>query len=315
MIVVSAATSGYVMPLAVMMRSLLAYYTGPPPVSFFVVDLGLAGDERLRLEQQCAAGGAGVQWVGLEDARFAGLPNWRGMHPATYSRLFLPELLPPETPRAIWLDADVVLQADCGELWRAPFHDQALLAVQDLVIPYVSSRYGVADHQRLGLAPEAKYFNAGVMVVNLDWWRRQGVTGRVLDHLRQARDRVYFYDQEGLNAVLCGQWGELDPRWNQIAGVAGRRFLRVRHLSPEKYREVVERPWLVHFAGSWKPWNLHPRTSARALYFQYLDQTDWAGWRPPPSWNGFLRGVYDRRLRDFLYPLEHWGMRLLHRWG
>jgi lipopolysaccharide biosynthesis glycosyltransferase len=55
-------------------------------------------------------------------------------------------------------------------------------------------------------------------------------------------------------------------------------------LDEATYRRIVREPWIVHFASPSKPWhygNSHPR---RDLYFQYLDQTAWATWRPkrPP---------------------------------
>src|SRR5207244_1433075 len=108
-------------------------------------------------------------------------------------------------------------------LWDRGTGDHAVLAVQDSIAPYVSSRFGVARYRELGLPPKAKYFNAGVLVLNLDRWRRERVTERALEYVKAYAHEVSFWDQEGLNAVLSGKWGELDSvwNWNACAGRAG----------------------------------------------------------------------------------------------
>jgi len=80
------------------------------------------------------------------------------------------------------------------------------------------------------------------------------------------RNAICFWDQEGLNAVLAGQWGELDPRWNQISSVSGGSFFPVEDLDQMVYQQVVIDPWIVHFAGTLKPWLYHNHNPARALY-------------------------------------------------
>lgn len=81
------------------------------------------------------------------------------------------------------------------------------------------------------------------MVVNLDWWRQHDVTAHVVAHLRKYENTVFLWDQEGLNAVLVGTWGELDPRWNQIANVSGRSLLRDVFFPVEKLWISLSRKW------------------------------------------------------------------------
>jgi hypothetical protein len=168
----------------------------------------------------------------------------------------------------------------------------------------------VGPHARLGIPPGAKYFNAGVMVVDMERWRRDDVPGQVLDYLRQYRDTVFFMDQEGLNAVLAGKWGELDPRWNHNASIPS---YRRRHAGTGGASGAGDRePWIVHFAGTLKPWRYGGGSSHRHLYYSYLDTTAWAGWRPAPTLGGRMVDMYESsRLRVALYPLEQWGMRLI----
>ncbi len=313
-IVVACCTdANYVMPLAAMVRSLLVHKNPAAPVALNIFDGGVPEDDKVRLRDSWPSGGLEIRWLTPDYSAVAGLPLWGAWPPIAYADLLLAEALPESFHKALWLDSEMILRRDIGELWNTDLGDFPLLAVQDLAIPYVSSRCGLAHYQELGLAPDAKYFNTGVMVVNLDWWRKNQVARKVLEYLRDRRHRVHLLDQDGLNAVLGGRWGELDPRWNQIASIAGRPFLRVRHLDAAQYRQVVEDPWIVHYAGFWKPWRYHNRNPERALYFHYLDMTAWAGWRPRPTLRSLLRGVYESKLRDFLYPAERWRWLLLRR--
>lgn len=223
----------------------------------------------------------------------------------TYSRLALSRLLPADVKKVVWLDADVLVTGDLERLWSIELGDRHLLAVQDPCVPFVSSRYGIRRWRDLGLAEQAKYFNAGVMLIDLDRWRRDEIGEHAGDYVRERGAEVMFWDQEGLNAVLCGRWGELDARWNYCSG-----------FTPREQPETASlEPWIIHFAGTLKPWLLPaPESGPRALFYRLLDETPWVGWRPRRTPMSVARGWYEAsRLRDVLYPAEHWWMLQLRR--
>jgi lipopolysaccharide biosynthesis glycosyltransferase len=313
LVVVCCTDANYVRPLAAMVRSLLAHKDPAFPLTLYIFDGGVPEEDKRRLAASWPPEGLEIHWLPLDSAALSGLPLWGVWPPITYADLLMGEALPESLHKAIWLDTEMIVLADIGKLWNAGLDDLPLLAVQDLAIPYVSSRYGLARYRELGLAADAKYFNTGVMVVNLDWWRKNQVARKVLEYLRDHRESVHLLDQDGLNAVLGGRWGALDSRWNQIASIAGRRFLKVTHLDAAQYRQVVDDPWIIHYAGFWKPWRYHNRNPSRALYFHYLDMTAWSGWRPRRTPGSLLLGFYESTLRDWLYPLEHWRVRWLRR--
>ena len=314
-LVASAADSGYAMPLAAMLRSVLAHRQPDRPVEFHLFDGGLSEADRRRVFDSCSEPGVTLRWIHPDRALLSGLPAWGSITVTTYFRLLLPSCLPAAAEKAIWLDADTIILRDIAGLWEQDTGQYALLAVQDLVVPYVSSTYGVEAYRELGLPGDAPYFNAGVMLVNLAYWRQHDVTAQVLSYLRRYCRQVWFYDQDGLNAVLAGRWGALDPRWNQIASVVGRRFLKAQHLSREEIRRLRDEPWIIHFAGHWKPWSGNSRAASHTLFFRHLDQTAWRGWRPARSWKSVLGTCYESRMRDHFYVLERLRMSLRRRLG
>jgi lipopolysaccharide biosynthesis glycosyltransferase len=315
MVIVSAVTPHYVLPLAAMIKSVVGNSDPGRAMLLYVLDSGISPDQKQSLLSSWDRGRVTVQWVPVAESRLPDLPLWGRMNPSTYFRLLMPALLPHPLEKAIWLDGDLIVKRDLFSVWDMDPGQHSVLAVQDLVIPFVSSRYGVAPYRELGLAPDAAYFNAGVMVVNLSWWRRHDVTARVFDYLKRFRATTCFWDQEGLNAVLAGTWGRLDPRWNQIASVTGRSFFKPAHLEQAVYGLVTTDPWIVHYAGMWKPWIYYNQNPSRQLYYDYLDLTAWAGWRPRKTVGRMLLGVYESTLRSVLYPMEVWGMKILREWA
>jgi lipopolysaccharide biosynthesis glycosyltransferase len=136
------------------------------------------------------------------------------------------------------------------------------------------------------------------MLVDVRSWREDDIGALASRYLRQASD-VMFWDQEALNAVLAGRWRELDPRWNRMP-------------SAERLGDpgAAAEPSIVHFSGMLKPWRLPETPSGlRALFYRHLDETPWAGWRPPRTPTSVALGWYESsRVRDLLYPLEPWVM-------
>jgi lipopolysaccharide biosynthesis glycosyltransferase len=296
-VVVTAANGRYVQPLAVALTSMAVNASAGAALAVFIIDGGISVDDRATVERALERWAVRVEWLApLVDGH--GLPLWGRMDASTYLKLDLGQLLPGDVTKAIWLDADLVVEGDIGALWHAPLGDSWLLAAPDEVVPTVSSRFGVARYAELGLPPDAPYFNAGVMVVNVTAWRGGGVRERTLAYLLRHHRSVYFWDQEALNAACAGHWGELDPRWNVNAGVPRSSRAASSSESPP--------PYIVHFAGSLKPWTFPaPAGSLRSGYFRYLDMTPWAGWRPPRTYWTALVGLYERSgLRPLLYPLE-----------
>ena len=308
-VIACAADSAFAAPLATMVRSILATTDPERSIDLFVVDAGLTVEDRRKLLASWTSDRLHVAWVTLDQSRLGGLPVWGRMPAVTYARLMIGDLLPASCRRVLWLDADLVLTRDVGDLWETDTKPAVMCAVQDLVVPYAKSSLGIQRHETLGVEPETPYFNAGVMLIDLDAWRAHHIAERAVEYLRTHWRHVTLWDQEGLNVALRGAWHPLDPRWNVIASVSGRRFFTPEHLSEERYAEVVRDPWIVHFAGTWKPWLLATTNPYRQLYFSRIAETAWASARSPSRALGPVLRLYDASIRNHAYGLERWWLR------
>jgi len=284
-----AADANYALPLAVMLQSLGTHLATDRTADIFILSDGLSPALQTRVQSSLPPN-LTLHWrpAGPLDP---GLPLWGRMSPTTYQKLLLADWLPPDLPRVLWLDCDMLVLADVSELWDTPPSAPTIaLAVTDERVPLISSRFGVAAWRELALPQNAPHFNAGLLLVNLGPWRALDVRGRSVDYLHRFRDRVYFWDQEALNATLCGHWQPLPHRWNCHPS-------HVPSHTP---------PAILHFSGNLKPWLFAGRTPHRRLYQQYLDRTAWAADPLPRSWRNAALELYeDSRLRrSLLIPLE-----------
>lgn len=299
-----AADEGFAMPLAVLVRSILDHLSPTYRLVLYTVDIGILPQTRERLLESWPADRIETHWLTVDAKELSHLPVWGRMNIATYQRLLMGRLLPESVKRVIWLDADALALEDLSRLWEIPLDGRTIAASQDLVVPYVSSRFGIERFRELGLPADAPHFNAGVMLVDLDLWREDRVAEQSLEYLAKHAQEVWFWDQEALNVVLLGKWKLLDPRWNQIAGVAGRWFFRAKHLDAAAYRQVVDSPWIVHWAGSIKPWKFRSRRILHCKWFEYLDHTAWRGWRPERNLANTALGLYVEWGRNLMYQFE-----------
>jgi len=183
------------------------------------------------------------------------------------------ELLPPDLHRALWLDADVVVEASLAPLWRHPFDGHTIVAVQEFGGSSLGSMGGTAQTCReLGLDPDAPYFNSGVMLVDLRRWREGRITDEVLAYTRRFSKHVAFGDQDGLNVVLSGRWASAPLSWNVQVGALrsfARRGLPISSELRRNWAALHAAPAIVHYAGD-KPWAAGLRSPFRARFFRQL---------------------------------------------
>jgi len=281
-VLVCAFDDNYAMSAAVMLKSAelnLATYT---QIRVFVLERALRKANRERIAGSLDPARVQLVWVPVDEAKINGLKVDRHVSKATYYRLLIEELL-PALDRAIYLDSDVLVCGDLGQLWDTPREGAHLLAAPQ-VSPDAStagSVRGLRTYKALGLASDAKLFNAGVLLIDLALWRRDSVSDRVIAYLRQYADEVLWWDQDGLNAILAGHWRPLDGRWNVMTSLF--RYYCSWMESPFNERDyygMTQNPLIVHYNSTSKPWQPDYIRPFRDLFYEYLDETAWRGWRP-----------------------------------
>jgi lipopolysaccharide biosynthesis glycosyltransferase len=113
----------------------------------------------------------------------------------------------------------------------------------------------------LALPKSSYYFNAGVLLIDLNAWRQQDVLSRGIRFAQSHADRLEFWDQDVLNHLFEATWLPFHARWNALPHLWSlNKALRGRDaiLSPQDIA-ARDHPAIIHFAGPGvtKPWNYH----------------------------------------------------------
>jgi len=187
-----------------------------------------------------------------------------------YLRFWVHELLPGRS-RAIYLDPDIIAIGPVDELWNTDLQGKVLGAVP------IPNSIRVQQH---GMPPGSKFFNSGVLLLDLEAWAARHYRDRCLEYLRQYPERALDADQDILNLVLIGDWLALDYKWNLINPFYRQSQALDLGMPQREVAAILADARMVHFNGSHKPWfylDNHPR---QRDYFRSLAETDWRDWRP-----------------------------------
>jgi lipopolysaccharide biosynthesis glycosyltransferase len=265
--------AGYLQPLTVAVVSVLAASRTPSRLRFWLITKTLDTAELSSLRAVIEERGAHLETRSpVSETPVESMPLGEHFTEATYYRLLLPRLLPAQVSRLIYLDSDVIVRQPIEDLWAVDLKNHSTGAVFN---PRAHS------YRELGLKEEKDYFNAGVLLMDLDRWRAEQIDQRALKFAATFPGDLPCADQDALNHVLAGKWKRLDLRWNQQYKFFrhSARYLRVSWLALWRARTA---PYIVHYSTTEKPWHSANRHPWRSLYFEQLDRTNYCGWRPAP---------------------------------
>ncbi|MBS9386954.1 MAG: glycosyltransferase family 8 protein [Dolichospermum sp. BR01] len=288
-VVVCAADDNYAMPLAVTVRSALVNLKSQRKILLFIIDGGIKSHNKQKIIKSLNSENCAIQFIPkpvswLEKIEFNNLEkNYDQDHflsasGATYYRLMIAEMLPKEFDKAIYLDCDLVVKGDLEELWETDLVEYHILAAPDLIVQDVWSSAELPNYKDIGIS-QAKYFNAGVLVINLKKWRDDKIAIKSIEYLKQNKQYIRFHDQDVLNALFVDKWGELNPRWNVMSSITA--FYPSWENSPfseEVYNTLIRQPCIIHYLTGVKPWTSR-HTLLKEYFFEYVDMTAWSGWR------------------------------------
>ncbi len=232
----------------------------------------------------------------------------------TFARLFLPKLL-AGVRKVVYLDSDIVVRRDLAPLFDDGVRAAAVGAVLDYPLLLLAERRQFMGREQprrvdeyirdfLGLKAPEKYFNAGVLVIDIDRFSDAGVLDRAAHFISRKGRGAILNDQDALNVALQGEVDLIDPRWNympQFAGMVERLGATADAMSV--LRQCSDDPWIIHYAGE-KPWDPHGTPNRwEAAYIENLLDMD--------PLNAELALSHYRRLTEYAGRLEQDRRRLL----
>lgn len=178
----------------------------------------------------------------------------------TYFRIFMPEIL-SNYKKAIYLDVDIIVCADLADLFNEDINGYLLAATRDC---WLVGLCHMNDNDRrqytyeiLQLKNCNDYFQAGVLVFNLEEFRKQLSVSYIMNTVKSYNWR--HHDQDVLNVLCDGQVKYIDQAWDIVCENKRLAISDVVGWCPQEIASSYfcgkESPKIVHYAASEKPWN------------------------------------------------------------
>lgn len=273
--------SRYVRFCAVTMASIFANNPGEVIACHIVTD-GLKPEEERTLRDLAAPHGGTVSFYTPDPALLQGFTIRKfskRISLATYYRCILSALLPEAVHRCIYLDCDLLVLGALRPFYETDLQGAGVGVVEDI---------GADDmerYERMQYPPADSYFNAGVLLVDLDYWRKHDIAAASVRYYHDYPERIHFNDQDILNALFhdCKRFVPL--KYNAQDGFY-RPLSRLDAKWRTEHEEDLRRPVILHFTNR-KPWDYDNQHPLRHLFFTYQDLTPWRGLSPlrtPLDW-------------------------------
>lgn len=269
--------NNYVMPTGVLMTSVSM---NNKDVHYHVLvnetfELG----NRKMLENTAKKYGNSIRFYSISDSMVSMCPigekgQTEYITVSSYYRLFVAQILPPDIHRILYLDGDMIVRRPLTSLWDTNLSDFALGVVHDMD--------ETMEIQRMPYPCEDGYFNAGMLLINLDYWRDNKCQERCLDFILSKTMVLNCHDQDVLNCVLHNE-----KKWIPITYNFQHGFIydlkseqRYHPCLEDEIRQTEKNPAIIHYCAPLKPWHyscLHPQ---RFVWNYYKRKSLWKKYRP-----------------------------------
>lgn len=270
--IVYATSEGYAPLMAASIESLLQH-NAKYDLSFFVLDNQIAEETKEKVINIAKKYSKDLIFISMTD--YAALSSQKlevnKLSLSTYSRLFIANLLPYEIDSVLYIDCDTIVNADLGDLLSTNLSGYGIAGVEDTM--------PIIEKKAICFNEDIRYFNAGVVLLNLKYWRDQHLFEEFKKFVVKYEAKVPYLDQGILNGVISDRL-VLPLKYNVQAPIFAfhtyKRLLSYFRLdsfySEVEYNNAKKKPAIVHLTSFFigRPWEafcIHP---LRKLFYKYL---------------------------------------------
>lgn len=152
----------------------------------------------------------------------------------------------------LYIDGDIIIKKNLFALFKTDLSNSYLAA------SYEFWKYIESERYKFGIWGKEFYFNSGVMLLNLQKLREDGITEKLWDY-KINKAKTTLMDQESLNAVCGIQTVHLPIKWNFNPAFFDPKFFKsIQDIYGVKYdsiKDLYEDICVIHYVGTYdKPW-------------------------------------------------------------
>lgn len=257
---VMACDEAYAMQLATTLRSIVEANRNVH-LEVYVLSDGFSENARRKVVHSLPDRSVSIHWVTVDLKLFAEFATSPHISKMTYARLLIPSILKDDVSRVLYLDSDILVLDDLRLLWDVDLEGAVIGGVIDQLDAKIKGGEPVPKEM-----PRVRdYFNAGVLLIDIDRWRQEQISERALQYLIKYPHTPYS-DQDALNVACDGMWKKLNGRWN----FQNHCVTNFSQMAPE------QRPAIIHFVTNQKPWNTRSCSVNASFYNTFRNGTCFA---------------------------------------
>lgn len=212
--------------------------------------------------------GNNIFFYDIDDTLFVNMPETMHINKAAYNRLLLSEILPQNITKVLYLDGDIIALNSIEPLWNINLEiDTPYAAAIDVRCQDITFQNAID-------IPHSQYYcNNGVLLINIQCWRKEKLSQQCLDYIRRTKCR--WMDQDAVNHVMGHRVRRLHLKYNlQMAFVRKpKNEWYVDKSFCNEIEEAIANPVILHFSEGEKPWQ--EKYSHANEWLKYKELSPW----------------------------------------
>lgn len=263
--IVFSSDDNYVQHCCAAIVSILLNSDASAYFRFYILDGGISKENKKKLLELKSIRDFSVQFIDMTKFDFSMFPmNRKYISIATYYRLLLLEILPEYVNKVIYLDCDIIVEQDIKILWDYDINDYLAGVVED--------EGSISQLKRLELPSKNNYFNAGVVVFNIEKLKKFNFKEKCINYYNNNKDKISLQDQDILNGVLNGLCKYFPLNWNTNSRLFFNNELE-HHFTDDEAISAIKKPAILHYTDKVKPWQKNCIHPLKEEYWKYLSYT------------------------------------------
>lgn len=191
--------------------------------------------------------------IKVDNSVFQGFPLNPRWSVETYYRLLISELMPNDVEKVLYLDIDLIIDGAVSDLFNIELGAYYLAACVDT--------YEGIDYRKMNRhwkrAENIKYFNAGVMFLNLSEIKKHVCFDDYIHVLQITQGNLPYMDQDILNYLLGEKVRYLQAEYNYVVGLQ----------TTERKNGII-----YHYGTPEKPWNTKKELAYKEVWWKYAER-------------------------------------------
>lgn len=212
-------------------------------IEFYILDSGISEENKRRIaEANKRFKNFSIEYVEINiQELFGNFPLHVKEHTLNvFSRYLIPQIK-PELKKVIYLDVDIIVKGDLGELYDISLDGYHLGAIPEYTDVLD------AHKKELGIGESHGYFNAGILVIDCEYFRSNDLTTKLIEKTLEIRPK--YQDQDIFNIVFQNNYKVLDYKFN----VSWYMYEFNKKKFNEEVNSALAEPFIIHYS-TFKPW-------------------------------------------------------------